>query len=58
MNYDFLFGMGVQYNFISGAGIFIEPSYRRAITSLTESTPVNCYPYSFGLNIGLSFHFK
>jgi len=57
MNYGYLLGAGVQYNFSNGVGIFIEPSYRGSINSLTENLSVNCYPYSLGLNTGLSLHF-
>jgi opacity protein-like surface antigen len=57
MNYGFLTGAGGQYNINKGIGIFMEVDYRRAITSLTENIPINCYPYSIGLNTGLTFHF-
>lgn len=57
MNYGYLFGAGVQYNFYNGTGIFIEPALRGSITSLTQNTAFYCYPASMGLNMGLSFHF-
>lgn len=57
MNYSFLFSAGLQYGFDSGVGLFIEPGFKGSITSLTKNTPVNCYPYSFSLNTGISFHF-
>ncbi|HYV90252.1 MAG TPA: hypothetical protein VE978_00645 [Chitinophagales bacterium] len=57
VNYGFLVGAGSQYNFNNGLGIFIEPVIKGSITSLTHKTPLNCYPYSFGLNAGISLHF-
>ncbi|MEO8148755.1 MAG: outer membrane beta-barrel protein [Bacteroidia bacterium] len=57
MNYSILFGLGVQYNFCNGLGAFIEPSFKGSVTSLTQDTSVNCFPYTLGLHAGLSFHF-
>src|SRR5258706_1052188 len=57
MNYGYLFGVGAEYHFNNGLSIFIEPSFRGSITSLTQSTYLYCYPYSFGLNTGISCHF-
>jgi opacity protein-like surface antigen len=57
MNYGFLVGAGLQYHVSNRMGIFAEPFYRASISSLTENLPFNCYPYSLGLNFGLSLHF-
>jgi len=57
MNFGYLLGAGVQYNYMKGIGFFIEPVFRGSITSLTEDISVNCYPYSFGLKTGVSYHF-
>ncbi len=57
MNFGFLIGTGVQYNLFDNFGIFIEPMLRGSFTSITRSTAVNSYPYSLGLNLGVSLHF-
>ncbi|MEO8085611.1 MAG: outer membrane beta-barrel protein [Bacteroidota bacterium] len=57
MNYGFLFGAGVQYNIYDDLGVFIEPMLRGSFTSITQNTNVNSYPYSIGLNLGISLHF-
>jgi opacity protein-like surface antigen len=57
MNYGYLFGVGAEYHFNNGVNIFIEPSFRGSISSLTQNTYLYCYPYSFGLNTGFSCHF-
>jgi hypothetical protein len=58
MNYGFLFSLGLQYNFSNGMGVFMEPAFKSSITSITHNTDVNCYPYSFGFNTGISIHLK
>jgi hypothetical protein len=57
MNYGYLFGTGIAYNFYNGVSVFMEPSFKGAITSLTKNTLFDCYPYSLNINTGLSFHF-
>jgi opacity protein-like surface antigen len=57
VNYGYLFGAGLQYNFDNKFGIFMEPSFKGSINSLTKNSDVNCYPYSFGLMTGVTFHF-
>jgi hypothetical protein len=57
INYGFIIGAGVQYNFFTRLGIFIEPAFRGSITSITRDIEVKSYPYTFALNGGLMFHF-
>ncbi len=57
MNYSFLVSAGVRYRAFNHLGIFIEPSYRGSINSLTQNISVNCYPFSLGLKMGLFYHF-
>ena len=57
MYYGFLLGAGVQYNIYDDFGIFIEPIFRGSFTSITQNTNVSSYPFSVGLNLGVSFHF-
>jgi len=57
MNFGYLLGFGMQYDFNNGVGIFIEPVYRGSINSLTKDTPFYCYPYAFALTTGISLHF-
>lgn len=57
MNYSYLVGIGFEYGFYHCINFFIEPSFRGSISSLTQKTAYYCYPYTFNLNTGLSFHF-
>lgn len=57
MNYGYLFGAGIRYKPFDHLGLFIEPSYRGSINSLTQDISVNCYPFSLGLKMGLFYHF-
>jgi len=57
MNFGYLLGFGLQYSFYKHFGIFAEPVFRGSITSLTENTGLDCYPYSLGLNGGATYHF-
>ena len=56
-NFGYLFGVGLQCNLDNSVGIFMEPNLKGSITAMTENIAVKCYPYSFGLNAGISFHF-
>jgi hypothetical protein len=56
-NYSYIIGAGAEYKVYNGIGVFMEPIFKGSITSLTRNTVVNCYPYSFGVNVGASFHF-
>ncbi len=57
LNYGYHAGIGLQYNLHNDFGIYIEPVFKGSVNSLTEKIPENCYPYSFGLNMGLTYHF-
>lgn len=56
-NFSFIFGTGVQYKFYKGLSLFAEPGMRYSITPFNQDNPVNSYPYFFGINTGISFHF-
>ena len=56
-NYGYLLGAGLEYDFYRRVNLFIEPSFRGSISSLTQNTAYYCYPYTFGVNTGLSYHF-
>ena len=57
INYGYLLGFGVEYGFHPHLNIFMEPSFRGSISSLTQKTSYYCYPYSFNRSTGLSYHF-
>ncbi|CAN5635185.1 hypothetical protein BH11BAC2_BH11BAC2_26410 [soil metagenome] len=57
MNFGFLLGAGVQRNLSDNFGIFIEPVFKGSFTSITRNMAVNSYPYSMGVNLGVSLHF-
>ena len=56
-SYNFLISAGVRYHFYKGLSVFVEPAYRRAITSITQDSSTGFYPYYLGLNTGVSFRF-
>jgi opacity protein-like surface antigen len=56
-NYSYIAGAGFEYNLNNGMSIFMEPSFTTSITPLARNSFFYCYPYSFGLNGGLTFHF-
>jgi len=57
MYYGWLFGIGAQYQFYRGFSVFAEPSFRGSISSITDSNSQSFYPYSLGVNTGISYHF-
>ncbi|MEI6816000.1 MAG: outer membrane beta-barrel protein [Bacteroidota bacterium] len=52
-----MLGGGMEYRFCHQFSLLLDPTFRASITSLTQNTEVNCYPYSFGLNTGILYHF-
>ncbi len=50
-------GLGAQYHISPRVSVMLEPTFKKAITSINKSTPVSSYPFSFGITAGLSFHF-
>ncbi|MBI3502319.1 MAG: PorT family protein [Bacteroidetes bacterium] len=55
-NASAILGAGVQYN-IRKFNLYLEPAYRRSVTSITKRIYANSYPYSFGLSLGIGYHF-
>ena len=47
----------IQYKIGSKFSLNMIPSFRYAITPVTENNIVKTYPYSFGLGVGISFRF-
>ena len=56
-SYGYLLGAGLEYSLYNGMSIFMEPAFKGSISSLTQNTAYYCYPYSFGLNAGISIYF-
>ncbi len=52
-----MLGLGVSYNPIKRFSILLEPTIRGAITPINNNTPISTRPISFGLGIGLAWHF-
>lgn len=50
-------GIGIQYRIWQRLSVFIEPTYRQAITSMDGNVPIKTYPSVFGVSGGLAFHF-
>ncbi|MEO6168108.1 MAG: outer membrane beta-barrel protein [Chitinophagales bacterium] len=57
INYSVLLGAGIEYDVYHNTGIFLEPVFKTAITSINRDMAVNSYPYSIGLKIGASLRF-
>ena len=52
-----IIGAGLNYTISQKFSILVEPTFKKAITSINRNTPISSYPYSFGLGIGLVYHF-
>ncbi len=52
-----ILGLGVSYNPIKRLSIIFEPTMRGAITPINNNTPISTHPISFGLALGLGWHF-
>jgi hypothetical protein len=50
-------GVKLDYEFAKKFSVFVEPSYRRAVTSFTNSAIVRSMPYNFGVGTGLQYQF-
>ncbi|MBK9733280.1 MAG: PorT family protein [Chitinophagaceae bacterium] len=57
INYSLLVGAGIEYKVYRDAGIFLEPVFKTAITSINHDMAVNSYPYTIGLKIGATLRF-
>jgi hypothetical protein len=47
----------IQYRVNKKLGISLHPSFRYALTPITENNVVETFPYSFGIGLGLSLKF-
>jgi hypothetical protein len=47
----------VQYSVTSRYGVYVEPSYRMAISSYTRTSTIISRPYAFGVGMGFQYHF-
>lgn len=52
-----IFGLGVSYNPTKKLSILFEPTVKGAITPINNNTPITTRPISFGLALGLGWHF-
>lgn len=57
INFGFVAGLGAQYNFFPDFGIFLEPTIKGSLSSITKNTAVNAYPHTIGINVGASIRF-
>lgn len=57
MNYSLLFNAGVQYRLNKWFAVFAEPNIRYSISPINEYNTVKMFPYSLGINTGITFHF-
>ena len=57
INYSFLIGAGVNYNFYKGLNFSLYPTFRYSITPINQNNPMYSYPYYLGVQMGFSIHF-
>ncbi len=50
-------GLGASYNVAKNISVLLEPTFRTAISPINTSVSKKPYPYSFGLVLGLNYHF-
>jgi hypothetical protein len=56
-NYSYILKAGIDYKINTGMSIFMEPSFTTSVTPIMQNSYFECYPYSIGINTGMSFHF-
>ncbi len=52
-----ILGLGVSYNPTKRFSVLFEPTLKGAITPINKNTPITTRPISFGLALGLGWHF-
>lgn len=57
MNYGYQFGIGASYALKKNLDIYIEPTLRGSLNSITKNMPVNSYPHFIGVATGLTLKF-
>jgi hypothetical protein len=57
-NLSLSLGAGYQRTIIPNLQAYISPQFTYFATSLSKQLPVNSYPYTFGLKIGLKYNFN
>ena len=57
-NLSLSLGAGYQRTIIPNLRAYISPQFTYFATSLSKQLPVNSYPYTFGLKIGLKYNFN
>jgi hypothetical protein len=55
-NLQVLIGAGIDYELSEKFSIRFEPVFRRSVMSIVDA-PIRQYPYSFGTNFAIYFHF-
>lgn len=56
-NYSVLIGAGIEYKIHERHGIFLEPFFKGAITSINSGMAVSSYPVAVGIRVGTIFNF-
>lgn len=56
-NFSFMLGAGYVKSIGQNFSLIINSHYTSFMTSITNEMPVNTYPYSFGLKLGLRYKF-
>ncbi|HUM46877.1 MAG TPA: outer membrane beta-barrel protein [Chitinophagales bacterium] len=57
INYSVLIGAGIEYKIQERHGIFLEPFFKGAITSINSGMAVSSYPVAVGIRVGTIFNF-
>jgi opacity protein-like surface antigen len=56
-SYGFVVGAGMEYKVFDNINLVLEPVYKGTVTSITDDAAVKNYPYSIGINLGVSIGF-
>ncbi|MFN0188662.1 MAG: outer membrane beta-barrel protein [Bacteroidia bacterium] len=57
INYGYQLGIGVSYSLKKSLDIYLEPTLRGSLNSITKNMAVNSYPHFIGLSTGLTLKF-
>jgi Outer membrane protein beta-barrel domain len=57
VNYGYQLGIGVSYSLKKSLDIYLEPTLRGSLNSITKNMAINSYPHFIGLSTGLTLKF-
>jgi hypothetical protein len=55
-NLGLVAGLGMGYSISERFSLHLEPGFKGMLTAVNSNTAVKSYPYSMGLNVGLTYH--